>query len=448
MTYVNHPPSSTNDSVTTSEDTALVLTAADFGSYIDFENTALNKIKITTLPSTGTFEYNTSGSTWSSVSLNQEITAADITAGKLRFTPASNANGSPYTTLQFKVSDGTDYSASAYTLTVNVSAVNDAPVINDAKINLDEKSTNGYEVYDLNTIGGVSNDTDADGQSVTYTIDSGNDLGVFAIDASTGKISVIDATKLDSKTTPIFNLTVNASDGILSDNAVITINVVSMNNNLTFLTRNMPPPGMGPKKEVSSIEENETEIETNKLIEDPDEVSIAIKPHFVKPTLVNTQLKTSVKPLKIASIEMPVKDNAKSDNNNAQQQNALTQKNDTGLRNTLTPPDAITDNKGRMTYKLPDGTFSGGHGAISLHATQKDGSPLPSWIKFDAVTGKINAEVPKGLSAPLEIKVQATDSKGDKAETVFKIQTRPDKVSFVGKKSLSDQFKDAFELVA
>ena len=448
VTAVNDAPTSTDDSVTTSEDTAVVLSTSDFGTYSDVEGTALNKIKITTLPSAGTFEYNSSGSTWSSVSLNQEITATDITAGKLRFTPATNANGSPYTTLQFKVSDGTDYSASAYTLTVNVSAVNDAPVIVDATINLDEKSTNGYEVYDVNTIGGVTNDTDADGQSLTYSILSGNDLEVFAIDASTGKISVIDATKLDSKTTPTFNLVVRASDGTLSDNATITINVSSMNNNLTFLTRNMPPPGMGPKREVATAEENETEIETNKLTEDLDEVSIAIKPHFVKPTLVNTQLKNSVKPLKITSPEMPVKDSVKSDNNNAQQQNALNQKNETGLRNTLTPPDAMTDHKGHVTYKLPEGTFSNGHGAVSMIAVQKDGSPLPSWIKFDGVTGKISADVPKGVSAPLEIKIQATDSKGDKAETVFKIQPRIDKVSFVGKKSLSDQFKNAFDLVA
>jgi hypothetical protein len=221
-----------------------------------------------------------------------------------------------------------------------------------------------------------------------------------------------------------------------------------MNNNLTFLTRNMPPPGMGPKKEVSTVEENETEIENNKLTEDLDEVSIAIKPHFVKPSLVNTQLKNSVKPLKIASPEMPVKDSVKSDNNNAQQQNALNQKNETGLRNTLTPPDAMTDHKGHVTYKLPEGTFSNGHGAVSMIAVQKDGSPLPSWIKFDGVTGKISADVPKGVSAPLEIKIQATDSKGDKAETVFKIQPRVDKVSFVGKKSLSDQFKNALDLVA
>ncbi|NCW43878.1 MAG: tandem-95 repeat protein, partial [Actinobacteria bacterium] len=128
ITAVNDAPTSTDDSVTTAEDTAVVLSATDFGSYTDIEGTDLNKIKITSLPAAGTLQYNSSGSTWDSVTLNQEITAADIAAGKLRFTPTANANGSPYTTLQFKVSDGTDYSTSAYTLTVNVTAVNDAPV--------------------------------------------------------------------------------------------------------------------------------------------------------------------------------------------------------------------------------------------------------------------------------------------------------------------------------
>ena len=61
------------------------------------------------------------------VTLNQIITAADITAGKLIYTPAANANGSAYTSFGFKVSDGTAISTSAYTATLNVSAVNDLP---------------------------------------------------------------------------------------------------------------------------------------------------------------------------------------------------------------------------------------------------------------------------------------------------------------------------------
>src|SRR5207244_2601460 len=60
--------------------------------------------------------------------------AADIGAGKLKFSPAANANGSPYTTFTFQVQDnggtangGQDTDQSANTMTINVTSVNDAP---------------------------------------------------------------------------------------------------------------------------------------------------------------------------------------------------------------------------------------------------------------------------------------------------------------------------------
>ena len=56
------------------------------------------------------------------------ITATDIGNNKLRFNPAANENGSSYTTFDFTVNDGDADSASANTITVNVTAVNDAPV--------------------------------------------------------------------------------------------------------------------------------------------------------------------------------------------------------------------------------------------------------------------------------------------------------------------------------
>ena len=42
----------------------------------------------------------------------------------LTFTPARDAHGDPYTTFTFTVNDGTDDSASAYTMTIDVT---DAP---------------------------------------------------------------------------------------------------------------------------------------------------------------------------------------------------------------------------------------------------------------------------------------------------------------------------------
>ena len=119
VTPVNDPPTSTNDSVTTGEDDAVVLTLSDFGTFVDPEpSDAFAAVKITTLESNGSLEYDTDpglGATWAPVTLDQEISAADITGGRLRFVPDGNENGSPYATIGFKVGDGTDFSTAAYT---------------------------------------------------------------------------------------------------------------------------------------------------------------------------------------------------------------------------------------------------------------------------------------------------------------------------------------------
>ncbi|MEI6651269.1 MAG: Ig-like domain-containing protein [Chlorobiaceae bacterium] len=127
---VNDAPLSTNDSITTDEDVPMVLALDDFGSYSDIENTPLAKVQITMLASNGALQYN-NGSEWVAVTLNREITAAEITAGKLRFVPDSNENGEPYATIGFNVSDGSDYSSEFYTLTVGVRPLNDPPISTD-----------------------------------------------------------------------------------------------------------------------------------------------------------------------------------------------------------------------------------------------------------------------------------------------------------------------------
>ena len=47
--------------------------------------------------------------------------------GGVPYTPPADANGAGFASFKFKVSDGTAESASAYTVTLDVSAVNDAP---------------------------------------------------------------------------------------------------------------------------------------------------------------------------------------------------------------------------------------------------------------------------------------------------------------------------------
>ncbi|MGY0220077.1 tandem-95 repeat protein, partial [Endozoicomonadaceae bacterium StTr2] len=141
VTLVNDAPESSNDSITTAEDTPKVLGLDDFGNYSDEENSPLAAVKITGLPTDGSLQYQNGNGQWVNVTLNQEISAADITGGKLRFVPDPNENGNSYATLNFKVGDGTDFSESDYTLTVDVTPVNDAPTTNIASGSGDEDST-------------------------------------------------------------------------------------------------------------------------------------------------------------------------------------------------------------------------------------------------------------------------------------------------------------------
>ena len=112
-------PTASNSSVTTNEDTAYTFAASDFNFSDTDAGDALASVTAVTLPTAGTLALDGAAAP----TAGQSVPAADI--GKLAFTPAANANGTGYASFTFKVSDGTNESASAYTMTVNVTAVND-----------------------------------------------------------------------------------------------------------------------------------------------------------------------------------------------------------------------------------------------------------------------------------------------------------------------------------
>ncbi len=106
--------------------------ASDF-NYSDIDSDPLSQVQITSIPGAGTL-YNDANTDdvvdgGEALSNNDVVSKADIDASQLKFKPVANANGSPYATFDFKVNDGTEYSASAYTMTINVTAVNDPPAI-------------------------------------------------------------------------------------------------------------------------------------------------------------------------------------------------------------------------------------------------------------------------------------------------------------------------------
>src|SRR5439155_1541285 len=95
VTSVNDAPAGTDNTVTTLEDTDYVFAAANFG-FSDPQDAgstaganALQAVRITTLPGAGTLAV-TGGP---ALSAGDEVSAADINVGKLKFSPAANANG-------------------------------------------------------------------------------------------------------------------------------------------------------------------------------------------------------------------------------------------------------------------------------------------------------------------------------------------------------------------
>ena len=117
----NTPPSASNGTVTTNEDTAYTFAAADFNFSDTDPGDTLESVEIITLPASGTGTLALSGTP---VTAGQEIAEAGI--GTLTYTPPANANGAGYASFTFGVSDG-EIPSPAYTMTINVTAVNDAP---------------------------------------------------------------------------------------------------------------------------------------------------------------------------------------------------------------------------------------------------------------------------------------------------------------------------------
>ncbi|WP_224994417.1 cadherin domain-containing protein [Cesiribacter sp. SM1] len=62
-----------------------------------------------------------------------------------------------------------------------------------------------------------------DAQNISYSITAGNTHGAFAINASTGVLTVANSSALDFETTPVFNLSLGISDGALTTTVPLTI---------------------------------------------------------------------------------------------------------------------------------------------------------------------------------------------------------------------------------
>jgi VCBS repeat-containing protein len=254
VTPINRAPTGTSRTATLLEDSAYTLTVADFG-FSDPNNTPANSlqaVRISTLPQAGSLTNN-----GVAVTAGQLISVADINAGRLRFTPAANANGTGYATFTFQVQDdggttngGVNLDPSPKTFTLNVTPVDDSFSDANEVQSLNEDTTlTGSVLMGTSSVDGpvtvvgfsVEGNATTFNAGQTATISGVGNLQINANGSYTftpvadyyGSVPVVTYTLSDgsgSNDTSTLALTVNAVDDNFSD----TSEVVSMNEDTTL----------------------------------------------------------------------------------------------------------------------------------------------------------------------------------------------------------------------
>ncbi|CAM6001148.1 unnamed protein product [Sphagnum balticum] len=116
--------------------------------------------------------------------------------------------------LQVRVIDNAGSTATG-NVNVTINHVASVPVLPAYNVTIPEHSPNG-------TVVNTEVATDRDGKSITYSITGGNGAGAFAINATTGIVTVVNGTILDYFSTNPYTLTIRAtaSDGSYDENTL------------------------------------------------------------------------------------------------------------------------------------------------------------------------------------------------------------------------------------
>ena len=429
VTAVNDVPTAANKTVTTSEDTAYIFASSNF-NFADVDTgDALSKVKITSLESAGALEYSNSG-TWQDVTLNQEISKADIDAGKLRFNPAANANGSGYDSFGFKVSDGTEYSASAYTVTVDVTPVNDVPT--GITLSADTISENSAG----ETVGTLSAREVDTGDTATFTI-TGDDSGLFEISGSALKLK--SGSHADFETASSHDLSIRVKDsGNATYDKTFTVSVRDVNE---FPLQNATPQGAdSPPIDISfqPTHEGNQVVAGISGLEQTGQPGAPGQQSFGESASGSAIGNTSVTPSRSGvGNETPDSTGFSAGTFTGSYSEAGIGAGtsapfpgigggDTGnLSVNMGMPNQATIPGESVNFGIPGDAFTIQNKDVTLtyQAMQADGSPLPQWLSFSPETGTFTGTPPAGTDqAPIEIKVFVKDAMGNEASTTFKIE--------------------------
>ena len=222
LSVINDAPLGQGHTLSVDEDVPHAFSVADF-PFTDTEGNQLLDVIVTGFTGGGTLSYNGNPVTTFPIT----VSAADLASGLLVFTPAQDANGNGYATLQFQVQDdggtahgGADTDPVANTITIDVTAVNDAPTVVIAPPGT---ATEQIALNLKNTI--TIADVDAGSGTIVVTISV--DYGI--INATAGGTSVIVGNNGTSSIT--LTGTLAQIQALLSSDATSTITYTAHTDN-------------------------------------------------------------------------------------------------------------------------------------------------------------------------------------------------------------------------
>lgn len=175
-----YPPTGANDIVTTDEDVTRLFAREDF-TFNDVDGDTLAFIRITGLVDAGSLQYD-------GIDVTVD-TDYDHPSG-FAFIPEENEYGIPYTAFTYQLIDETGKISPEYTMTVNVNAVNDVPMVLNA---IADQVTHVDSVFLLtipeNTFMDVEDNTNL---TLTASLSDGTDLPAWlTFNAEEGSLSGI-----------------------------------------------------------------------------------------------------------------------------------------------------------------------------------------------------------------------------------------------------------------
>tara|TARA_B100000700_G_scaffold301335_1_gene370491 strand:+ start:6395 stop:16000 length:9606 start_codon:yes stop_codon:yes gene_type:complete len=378
VTAVNDAPTiSSNPSVTTNEDVQYSFSLSNF-NYSDVDDDALSLVKITDLESAGTFYLDADNDdnydSGEDITDDQEITASNIASGHLRFSPVTNENGSSYTTFTFKVSDGSVYSSAGGTMTINVTAVDDAPTVANeiTNVTVDEDASN--TTIDLSS---VFTDVDNNDNNISKSITGNSPSGKISGSIS-GNSLILDYQ--ENKNGDV-SITITGTSNGLTVTETFTVTINSVNDTPTANTQT-----------VTVNEDTEVTITLSGSDDDGDDLSYKITTLPSNGTLYQTS-DGSTKGSAISSTGTTVSDNSR-------------------RLIYISATNGNGNGHGNFAFKVNDGTVDSDAATVTVNVTAVNDAPTA-----DTQTVTVNEDT--------EVTITLSGSDGDGDDLSYKISTLP-----------------------